>query len=125
MPSDLIERAKEALEGATPGPWWTDGRYSGREMGCAIIAARTDSGPLPGNPTRGMVAWASAVLNTEARRCESNARLIALSPDLARLAVAAGELADCIDAHQAVYQGMMPQTLKALDRFRAISEGKE
>jgi hypothetical protein len=29
-----------------------------------------------------MVAWASAVLNTDARRCEANARLIAASPDL-------------------------------------------
>ncbi len=66
----------------TPGPWWTDGKYNGREMGCHIIAARTDSGPLPGNPTRGMVAWASAVLNTEARNCEANAILIAAAPDL-------------------------------------------
>jgi len=67
----------------TPGPWWTDARYNGREMGCAIIAASTDCGPLPGNPTRGMVAWSSAILNTEARRCEANARLIAMAPDLA------------------------------------------
>jgi hypothetical protein len=29
-----------------------------------------------------MAAFASAVLNTEARRCEANARLIAAAPDL-------------------------------------------
>jgi hypothetical protein len=75
----------------TPGPWWTDAKYDGREMGCAIIAARTDAGPLPGNPTRGVVAFASAPLNTEARQCEANARLITAAPDLleaARLALA-------------------------------------
>ena len=70
----------------TPGPWWTAARYDGREYGCAIIAANTDAGPLPGNPTRGLVAWASAVLNTEARICEANARLIAAAPELLRLA---------------------------------------
>ena len=37
----------------TPGPRWTGARYDGAEMGCAIIAANTDRGPLPGNPTRG------------------------------------------------------------------------
>jgi hypothetical protein len=68
-------------EGFTEGPWWTAAKYDGREMGCAVIAVRT--GPLPGNPTRGMVAFSSAVLNTEARRCEADARLIALAPELA------------------------------------------
>lgn len=80
--SDLIERLNAATEGTTPGPWWTDGKYSGSEMGCAVIAARTDCGPLPGNPTRGMVAWASAVLNTKARECEANARFIATARQL-------------------------------------------
>ena len=78
----------EIPAGYTPGPWWTDGRYDGREMGCPIIAARTDAGPLPGNPTRGMVAFASALLNTDARRCEANARLIALAPAMAEELVA-------------------------------------
>ena len=79
-----MSELEKLLAEVTPGPWWTDARYDGREMGCAIIAARTDCGPLPGNPTRGMVAWSSAILNTEARRCEANARLIAMAPDLAR-----------------------------------------
>lgn len=86
--ADMTREEMEALvarvpEGHTPGPWWTSAKYDGREMGCPIIAARTDAGPLPGNPTRGMVAYAPAVLNTEARRCEANAVLIALAPDLA------------------------------------------
>ena len=77
----------------TPGPWWTDARYDGAEMGCAIIAANTDCGPLPGNPTRGQVAFATAILNMDARRCEANARLIAAAPDL--LALAKRYASDC------------------------------
>lgn len=86
MTLDLAKLRAETLallDGTTPGPWWTDGKYDGREMGCAIIAARTDAGPLPGNPTRGMVAFSSAITNTQARGCEANARLIAAAPALA------------------------------------------
>ena len=89
MSDDLIERLNAATEGTTPGPWWTNAKYNGQEMGCAIIAARTDSGPLPGNPTRGMVAWSSAILNTDARRCEANARFIAAARQLVPEAAAA------------------------------------
>lgn len=86
MTLDLAKLRAETLaliDGTTPGPWWTDGKYNGRDMGCAIIAARTDAGPLPGNPTRGMVAFSSAITNTQARGCEANARLIAAAPALA------------------------------------------
>lgn len=76
------EQAKALKAGITEGPWWSDAKYDDREMGCAVIAARTDSGPPPGNPTRGMVALASELLNTEARRCEANARAIAAVPDM-------------------------------------------
>lgn len=79
----------------TDGPWWTDAKYDGREYGCSIIAARTDAGPLPGNPTRGAVAFATAILNTEARRCESNARRIARLPDLEAAYI---EAVECIRA---------------------------
>jgi hypothetical protein len=78
----------------TPGPWWTNGKYNGQEMGCAIIAANVDCGPLPGNPTRGMVAWSSAILNTKARECEANARLIAAAPDLLSGCVGVVEVID-------------------------------
>lgn len=69
----------------TPGPWWTDAKYNVEEMGCAVIAARTDCGPLPGNPTRGMVAFATTILKENAVRCEADARLIAAAPDLLAL----------------------------------------
>ncbi len=69
-------------ESGTSGPWWTAAKYDGRDAGCSIIAARTDAGPLPGNPTRGAVAFSTALLNTEARICEANARRIARLPDL-------------------------------------------
>lgn len=40
-----IEAMRRDRAAGTPGPWWTRGKYDGQEMGCAIIAARTDSGP--------------------------------------------------------------------------------
>jgi hypothetical protein len=67
----------------TPGPWWTDGVYSEDEGGVAIIAASTDCGPLPGNPTRGMVAFATELLAYRADECIANARLIAAAPETA------------------------------------------
>ena len=85
MTTDPIAAARaliEPLTGYTLGPWWTSGKYSGREMGCSIIASNPSAGPAPGNPTRGGVAFATAILNTDARRCEGNARLIAAAPDL-------------------------------------------
>jgi hypothetical protein len=66
----------------TPGPWWTDAQYREEEYGIPIIAARTDCGPLPGNPTRGMVAWANEVLPENSARCQADARLIAAAPCL-------------------------------------------
>ena len=66
----------------TPGPWWTDETYGEDEGGIAIIAANTDCGPLPGNPTRGMVAFAHELLIDRAKICQANARLIAAAPDM-------------------------------------------
>lgn len=71
---DELERLEKAAKAA---PWWTNAKYSGQELGCSIIAARTDCGPLPGNPTRGQVAFVTAMLNTEARQCEATAAFIA------------------------------------------------
>lgn len=77
------ERARlDGLTGHTGGPWWTDSEYCEDEGGIPIIAARTDCGPLPGNPTRGMVAWARELLPENISRCEADARLIAAAPDL-------------------------------------------
>ena len=101
MSTDLITAARaliEPLTGYTPGPWWTSGKYSGREMGCSIIAANPSVGPAPGNPTRGQVAFATAILNTDARRCEGDARLIAAAPDLRDMVAT---LADALDAERA------------------------
>ncbi|GBR02113.1 hypothetical protein ACFFGF_04920 [Asaia lannensis] len=67
----------------TPGPWWTSGEYEDDDFGCAVIAARTDCGPLPGNPTRGVVAWATGFGARSSEQSEYNARLIAQSPELA------------------------------------------
>lgn len=115
----------EIPEGFTPGPWWTAARYDGREMGCAVIAARTDAGPLPGNPTRGMVAFASAILNTDARRCEANARLIALAPNMAAeltaLRADVQRLTDALaaaEAHQPTPEAVERAAEAAYEHFR-------
>ena len=95
--ADKIAAARtliEPLTGHTEAPWWTDGEYSEDECGIAVIAARTDAGPLPGNPTRGMVAWASQLLPENAGVCEADARLIAAAPALRDTVAALADLAD-------------------------------
>ena len=72
----------------TPGPWWAEPARDEYEKGRAIIAARTDCGPLPGNPTRGMVAFTSELLEEKESEYDANARLIAAAPDLARALIA-------------------------------------
>lgn len=95
----------------TPGPWWSEGEYDEDECGCAIIAANTDCGPLPGNPTRGMVAWASELLPERADECIANARLIAAAPEMlealkkARDALGANAARDDVDAAIAKAEG--------------------
>jgi hypothetical protein len=138
---DLVKQARDLLDGVTMGPWWTDGKYDGRQWGCAIIAARTDCGPLPGNPTRGMVAWSKAMLNTEARRCEANARFIAATRDLVpamadRIEALEAALRDA-DGHLTNLQPHIPQACypgqegfidahvdEAIRVIRAALEGK-
>lgn len=108
MTKPTTEELKDLLAKVTPAPWWTDAKYSGAENGCAIIAARTDCGPLPGNPTRGMVAWSRSLLNTEARRCEANATLIALAPTLADEVVRLRVVADAFKELLATVEGECP-----------------
>lgn len=67
----------------TPGPWWAEPSRDEYENGRAIIAARTDCGPLPGNPTRGMVAFTSELLEEKESEYDANARLIAAAPEMA------------------------------------------
>lgn len=98
---DKIAQARaliEPLKDFTPGPWWTDGEYSEDQLGIAILAARTDCGPLPGNPTRGMVAWASQILPEDIGRCEADARLIVAAPDMRDTIAALADLAEAESA---------------------------
>jgi hypothetical protein len=119
----LIDRAKEALEGATPGPWVTYQRDGSSHL---RFVSRADR-PLP-------IARVEPVPEAYAttQDIEANARLIALAPDLARLAVAAGELAEVSERairiskeHDDFRLYAMEPMWQALARFRAIAEGKQ
>ena len=106
---NLIKRAKEALEGATPGPW----AYN--TMGEVGIMSTAD------DQSFGMVVDVIAV--AEWPNSVDSARLIALSPDLARLAIAAGELAEMLRQYLEI-DASDENLEEALARFRAIAEGK-
>lgn len=67
----------------TPGPWWTDAAYDEDDLGCSIIAANPDHGPMPGNPTRGQVAFSTAILPEDVETAQANAHLIAAAPAMA------------------------------------------
>jgi hypothetical protein len=118
--SDLITRAKEAMESATPGRRVQfHGRYCEEAAGTPVTAWDTS------HDTSLILPNGMRYRDYSHHKHAADASLDALAADLARLAVAAGELVDCVTAHQEVYQGMMPQTLAALARFRAIAEGRE
>ncbi len=124
----LIERAAKALEGATLGPWEADTNDPGD---CVVFAGDAD---FVANIGRSRIQSLVVAFDCDA----SNARLIALAPDLARLAVAARELADAVAEMDAAFwsdgnvterhlrackAGVAMQS--ALARFRAIAEGRE
>ena len=128
--TDLIERAKEALEGSTPGPWRPAKSYR----------ALVSDSPSGYDDAESVNAYGGHMV------CESvqghNRRLIAMSPDLARALIAAGEVAE---THRAMLR-MMDEALKGTGKgdmaitpdesltlvdawkrdaaFRAIVEGK-
>lgn len=99
---DLIERAKEALEGATPRPW--------------VVEAPDRWGNIDVVTVDDWVVCEKA---------SHDAHLIALAPDLARLAVAAGELAEVMQEYSKHTDWFPQKAYHALTRFRAISEGEE
>jgi len=142
--SDLIERAKAALEGATPGPWEANhseilSEGTGYYSPVAIISTGEDYGGYYGEDA-----------DVDAQK-EANADLIALAPDLARLAIAAAELAAAAKEVRNIanlsfaagveereggsgrrqgklvddYERRISAINDTLARFRAIAEGKE
>jgi hypothetical protein len=139
---DLIERAKEALEGATPGPWSLsqDTCYSGRMSGSYYRVWDND-----------LNAICAEEYGAHNDGGAANMRLIAMSPDLARALIAAGELAEAAKEVRNIanmafgagteereggsgrrqgkliddYERRIDAINAALARFRAIAEGKE
>lgn len=84
---DLIERAKAALEGATPGPWRL-------RLDRRIEQLPDDEG----DPAQCVYAngFDLATCWGGYNAAESDAALVALAPDLARLAIAAERLAEAL-----------------------------
>ena len=125
----IIEQARKALEGATPGPW------ENREH-CFDASKREVAPVYDGPPDIGYWSEIAKVSghggdDEEADEAFSNACLMSLAPDLARIAIAADELAKAVDhmasvditntqdqfsASQAVY--------RALETYFAAKEGR-
>jgi len=120
MSRNLIDEIKDILPTTTPGPWkWQEHTQDG-------IAGVLEPYMCQGE----------GFIETN----DANARLIALAPDLARLAVAAAELAEAsqglidLSENTSPFGGEIMQDRieranenfrQALARFRAITEAKE
>ena len=74
--SEVLDEIEKGLPGVTPGPWWAEPEYDAEDRGCSIIAA-TEYGALPGNPTRGQVAFATELSPEHGHVAEANAAHIA------------------------------------------------
>ena len=98
--TDIIEQARKALEVATPAPWTVDEESLG--AGCGKSFSVLYNSNL-------MVEVAEGVTT------EEDARLIALAPDLARIAIAADELAKAVDHERNLACQDMDMQLQALD----------
>lgn len=86
----ITERAREALEHATKGPWG-----AALERGChGVIAASLPEGAAN---FVGIVGNSLGTPEKEPARF-ANAKLMALAPDLARIAIAAEALAKAMEA---------------------------
>ena len=59
-----LPELRALCENATEGPWHA-APYREEETGVFVLAARTDAGPLPGNPTRGAVAFVPVLLEPD------------------------------------------------------------
>jgi hypothetical protein len=122
---NLIERAKQALECATQGRRVQfHGSYCKEAEGTPFTAWDTSHDTSVIRPDGTLLRGYSH------HKHASDAAVDALSPDLARLAVAAGELADQVqrvkdfryDPRIGIELNLLEESLA---RFRAIAEGKE
>lgn len=105
----LIDKAKKALEGATPGPWSTDSDMEVIGRHGYLVA---DLLVLDKNPT------------TENK---ANAQLISLAPDLARALIAAEEVIRLIEdapANPVISHETADQIEATIAKFHKAVEGK-
>ncbi|EDM70799.1 hypothetical protein RAZWK3B_15418 [Roseobacter sp. AzwK-3b] len=118
--TDLIDRAKSALEGATPGRRVQfHGDYYMEAKGTPFTEWDTS------HDTSVILPNGERLRGYSRHKHAADAELDNLAPDLARLAVAAAELADRLDAKLRLCCGGTDADRAAIARFRAIAEGKE
>lgn len=95
-----IEEIRAALEGATPGPWRIVPYDAGDKDEWAMWTPMIDGSE---DADRAVVHWAGfrqkywQSADGKQSEIEANARLIALAPDMARIVLAAEELAYWVD----------------------------
>ena len=113
--TDLITKVKAALKGATPGPWVAVGEEYD-DVRIETLHAMPKALHAYGDQTVvGSSEW-TFLYNTDAR-------LIALAPDMARALIAAKDLADACEDRN-VLSGLTPEARLALDAFRAAIKGR-
>ena len=123
MTDDLIDRAKAALEGATPGTWRIAPYDAGDVDEWSIWTPMIEGGK---EADRAVVHWSGfkqkywQSAGGRQSEIEANATLIAIAPDLARALIAAKALADAHDANRPV-----EEIDAALAAFRAACEAPE
>ena len=114
--TDLITKVKAALKGATPGPWVAVGEEYD-DVRIETLHAMPKALHAYGDQTVvGSSEW-TFLYNTDAR-------LIALAPDMARALIAAGELADVCDELMGLFPDQQLHLEKYLTTFRAAMEGR-
>ena len=122
--NDLLDRAKEALKGATPGPW-DKSKIGFVHKSGVLHPPAPDETRMPGESWIDMRNRIYPQIAAREFECRCNSEIRALAPDLARALIVAGELADAVEA-SGQYAGMdLARVSRTLFAFREALKGTD